>query len=179
MTSRAVSFRGGWLAGVLLIALAACAGSDAAVVEVGRPAPSYAAVDLQGDSVSLAGLRGRPVLLNIWATWCAPCREEIPYLQQLHDRHGAAGLEIVGVSVDTRGEERKIAEFAAEMGMTYPLWHDPDERVSAVFLALGVPASYLIDRDGVLRWRHLGVLRESNAAFQAALASALDAAAAR
>jgi hypothetical protein len=65
------------------------------------------------------------------------------------------------------------------MGMTYALWHDPDERVSAVFLALGVPASYLLDRDGVLRWRHLGVLRESNTKFQAALASALDTAGTR
>lgn len=179
MTSPVRSRRRRYLGVLLASALAACASADSAVVEEGRPAPSYAAVDLHGDSVSLAALHGRPVLLNIWATWCAPCKEEIPYLQQLHEQHGAEGLAVVGVSVDARGEERKIADFAADMGMTYALWHDPDERVSAVFLALGVPASYLIDRDGVLRWRHLGVLRESNAKFQASLASVLDTAATR
>lgn len=160
-----------WLS--LAAAVVGCSGGEAAVVEVGHPAPSYAAVALTGDSVSLRRLRGRPVLLNIWATWCAPCRVEIPYLERLHAEHRGAGLEVIGVSVDARGEEQKIGAFAREMGMTYPIWLDPDERVSALFLALGVPASYLIGRDGVLLWRHLGVLRDTNREFTAALAEAL------
>lgn len=168
----------GWLlsrrwAFLLAIAAAACSREPRAAVEVGLPAPAYGAIDLLGDSVSLARLRGRPVLINIWATWCAPCKEEIPYLERLHTEHRGAGLEVVGVSIDARGEEEKINAFAKEMGMTYPIWLDPVERVSTVFLALGVPASYLIGRDGVLLWRHLGVLRETNAQFKAALAEAL------
>lgn len=158
---------------LLAVVVAGCARDDRTVVEVGLPAPAYAAIDLSGDSVSLARLRGRPVLLNIWATWCAPCRQEIPYLERLHTEHAGAGLAVIGVSVDARGEEAKISTFAEEMGMTYPIWLDPGERVSTVFLALGVPASYLIGRDGVLLWRHLGVVRDTNAEFKAALAEAL------
>ena len=160
-----------WL--VTAVAVIGCSVGEGAVVEVGHPVPAYAAVNLSGDTVSLGRLRGRPVLLNIWATWCAPCRIEIPYLEQLHAEHGGAGLEVIGVSIDSRGEEEKIGEFAREMGMTYPIWFDPDQRVTSVMLSFGVPASYLIGRDGVLLWRHLGVLRDTDREFAAALAEAL------
>jgi peroxiredoxin len=154
-------------------AFAACGGAERPAVVVGGPAPEYAASLVAGDTISLASLRGKTVLLNVWATWCAPCKEEIPYLERLYGEQRSRGLEIVGISVDARGEEQKIAAFARDMRMTYPLWHDPDQRVMSVFLSIGVPASYLIDRDGVLRWKHLGVLRESNEQFNAALDAAL------
>jgi thiol-disulfide isomerase/thioredoxin len=156
---------------VLLIAIGGCAGAggEPARVEVGLEAPSYATRDLKGDSVSLALLRGKPVLLNVWATWCLPCKEEIPYLEKLHAEHAAKGLQIIGVSIDARGDEGKIEGFASDFRMTYPIWRDPDERVNTRFLAIGVPSTYLIDRDGVLRWKHLGTLRPTSAGFQAAL----------
>lgn len=157
---------------LLLLALAGCAGTGGelpARVEVGLEAPSYAARDLKGDSVSLALLRGKPVLLNVWATWCLPCKEEIPYLEKLHGAHAAKGLQIIGVSIDARGDEAKIESFARDFRMSYPIWRDPDERVNSRFLAIGVPSTYLIDRDGVLRWKHLGTLRPTSAGFQAAL----------
>ena len=158
----------------LLAGVLACAGSEPpARVEVGLEAPSYAARNLTGDSVSLALLRGKPVLLNVWATWCLPCKEEIPYLESLHAKHAAQGLQIVGVSVDARGEESKITEFAKDFRMTYPIWRDPDERVNSRFLAIGVPSTYLIDRDGILLWKHLGTLRPTTPGFAAALETAL------
>lgn len=156
--------------------LAACAGEDTASAgapEIGKPAPSYRAVSLTGDSVSLQQSRGRVVLLNVWATWCHPCREEIPVLQALHERYAARGLELVGVSVDARGEEDTIREFAADFRMTYPLWLDPDERVQSTFFAIGVPATFLIDRGGVLRWRHVGPVRATDSSLVRALERAL------
>jgi peroxiredoxin len=160
-----------WL---LLAVLAGCSRGEApSRVEVGIEAPSYAARNIKGDSVSLALLRGKPVLLNVWATWCLPCKEEIPYLESLYAKHAAQGLQIVGVSIDARGDEAKIESFARDFRMTYPIWRDPDERVNARFLALGVPSTYLIDRDGVLRWKHLGTLRPTSAGFQAALEEVL------
>lgn len=156
-----------------LLTLACAGGESRTAVEIGRPAPPYAAVSFSGDSVSLKSLRGKVVLLNIWATWCAPCKEEIPYLQRLHTEKAAQGLEVVGVSVDAEGEESKMSAFAQQFGMTYPLWHDPDQRVMSLFLAIGVPATYLIDREGVLVWRHLGVVRPTDERFQSALADAL------
>jgi thiol-disulfide isomerase/thioredoxin len=156
---------------LVVLSLAGCAGAggEPARVEVGLEAPAYAARDLKGDSVSLALLRGKPVLLNVWATWCLPCKDEIPYLEKLHGEHAAKGLQIVGVSIDARGDEEKIQSFAREFRMSYPIWRDPDERVNTRFLAIGVPSTYLIDRDGVLRWKHLGTLRPTTAGFQAAL----------
>ena len=142
-------------------------------VEIGQPAPRYAAKTLAGDSASTAALAGKVVLLNVWATWCAPCRAEIPYLQSLFEAHRAEGLEIVGVSVDARGQDAAIRDFAREFRMTYAIWRDPDERVQAVYMALGVPSSYLIDRTGVLRWRRLGTIHESDTTFTRALAAAL------
>lgn len=151
----------------------ACAAESAPRALVGDPAPRYAALTLAGDSVSTTALKGKVVLLNVWATWCAPCREEIPFLQSLYERHQGNGLEIIGVSVDARGQEETIHGFVKDFGMTYPIWRDPDERVQSLYMALGVPASYIIDRQGILRWRRLGIVRESDTTFTRALADAL------
>jgi cytochrome c-type biogenesis protein len=155
-----------------LVAIA-CSREAPPRVEIGQPAPRYAATTLAGDSASTAALAGKVVLLNVWATWCAPCRDEIPYLQSLYETHRAEGLEIVGVSVDARGQESGIREFANEFKMTYPIWRDPDERVQSLYMALGVPSSYLIDRAGVLRWRRLGTIRASDTTLTRALTDAL------
>ena len=157
---------------VALALLAGCR-AEPVPVRVGNAAPAYAATLMSGDSVRTSGFKGKVLLLNVWATWCAPCREEIPFLQTLYTTHHPGGLEIVGVSIDARGSDETITSFAREMGMTYPIWRDPDERVQSVFMALGVPATYLIDRLGVLRWRRLGVVRASDTTFSAALAAAL------
>lgn len=142
-------------------------------VEVGAPAPAYATVALNGDSVSLASLRGKVVLFNIWATWCHPCRAEIPELRALHAKYRDRGLELVGVSVDADGTDDAIKAFMDEFRMTYPIWRDPDERVSTRFLAIGVPATYLIDREGVLRWRKTGPIAPNDSALTAAVERAL------
>ncbi len=142
-------------------------------VAVGRPAPAYRGITLDGDSTSLEAVRGDVVLLNIWATWCEPCKRELPVLEQLHEQRAADGLRLIGVSVDAQGEERAVRSFATEYGLTYPIWLDPSERVTATFLAVGVPASYLIARDGTLLWRHVGPIRENDPELTRLLDSAL------
>jgi cytochrome c biogenesis protein CcmG/thiol:disulfide interchange protein DsbE len=172
------------LAVALLVAVAGCGGSDgggrdtagsgsSARVEVGAPTPAYATVTLDGDSVSLAGHRGRPVLLNVWATWCHPCRDEIPELQAIHERYASRGLVVAGVSVDSDGNDEAIRAFVKEFRMTYPVWRDPDERVSARFLVVGVPTTVLIDRDGILRWRRTGPVPPGDTVLIAAIERAL------
>ena len=138
-------------------------------VEVGLPAPAYATVSLAGDSVSLAKERGKVVLINIWATWCHPCRQEIPELRAIHDRYASRGLELIGVSVDTDGSDEAIKSFIKEFQMNYPIWRDPDERISTLFLAIGVPATFLIDREGVLRWRKTGPVAPNDTSLAAAI----------
>jgi cytochrome c-type biogenesis protein len=153
----------------------ACRGETPPPIEVGRPAPEYVATTIDGTPISLEAQRGKVVLLNIWATWCAPCREEIPALQDLHTQHASKGFEILGVSIDAPGEDEKVRAFASSYGVTYPIWRDPEDRVSSTFLAIGVPASYLIDRRGIVRWKHVGIVRPTHPTFAAVLDSALRA----
>jgi len=149
-------------------------GGGTGKVEVGAPAPAYRTVSLGGDSVSLAAVRGKVVLLNVWATWCHPCRDEIPELQAIHTKYQARGLELVGVSVDADGSDDAIRAFMTDFRMTYPVWLDPDERVSTQFLVVGVPATFLIDRSGVLRWRKTGPIQPNDSTLAAAIERALD-----
>lgn len=161
----------------VLVALALSALAGVACGEAGRddqaadrrPAPEYAAVTLAGDSVALADLRGQPVLLNVWATWCVPCRVEIPELQSLHEEHAAQGLRVVGVTVDSRAAIDDVRQFIQEFGMTYDVWWDPDHAVLNRFGGSGVPLTVLIDRDGSIAWRHLGMFQREDPELQAAL----------
>ena len=159
------------------LVLSACASqseNEPARVEIGQPAPAYAATSLSGDSVSLAAQKGKVVLLNVWATWCHPCREEIPELQQLHQRYQSRGLELIGVSVDAAGNDAGIQAFAKEFRMTYPIWRDPDERISTQFLILGVPATFVVDRQGVLRWRKMGPVAPGDTSLANAIERSLE-----
>ena len=157
-------------------ALSGCgpdAGRSPGPLDIGLAVPPYRTVALAGDSVSLAAERGKVVLLNVWATWCHPCRDEIPELQKLHERYGKRGLELVGVSVDVDGSEDTIREFMSEFRMTYPIWRDPAERISAQFLVVGVPTTFLIDRRGILRWRKTGPIPPGDTTLTSALERAL------
>ncbi|MGH7448989.1 MAG: TlpA family protein disulfide reductase [Longimicrobiales bacterium] len=123
-------------------------------LSAGDAAPAFGAPVLDGDSLHLASLRGHPVLLNVWATWCPPCREEMPALQALHERFGSRGLRILGVSVDSHGSEETIRRFLREGGYSFTILHDPSDAVSRQFRTIGVPETFLIDSAGrvVRRW---------------------------
>lgn len=159
---------------VLAAATVACARSDApAPPRMGSPVPSYEAVDLQGEMVSLESLKGQVVLLNMWATWCAPCRQETPFLQELYEQHEAEGFRIVGASMDTGSAADQVEMFKEEYGVTYTILLDPQMRGMDSYQVLGLPATFLIDREGILRWMKYGPLDETDSEFQQALEDAL------
>ncbi|HEX6133428.1 MAG TPA: TlpA disulfide reductase family protein [Longimicrobiales bacterium] len=141
---------------VLVLTSLACAPEEDGYrpLAAGDPVPAFAAPTLAGDTLRLAALRGRPVLLNVWATWCPPCREEMPGLQQLHERYSGRGLNVIGVSVDSRGAEDAIDRFLQEGGYTFTILHDASDAVSREFRTIGVPETFLIDGGGriVRRW---------------------------
>src|SRR5690606_2860792 len=120
---------------LLVLALAAACGgpADYRPVATGDRAPDYAAATLAGDTISLEGLRGQAVLVNSGATWCPPCREEMPELQALEDEYGPRGLRVVGVSIDGRGAEDAVRSFLEDYGIAFTILHDPDERVTRRF----------------------------------------------
>jgi thiol-disulfide isomerase/thioredoxin len=142
------------------LAVAGCEGGG--VPSVGDAAPAYAAATVDGKPVSLEGLRGRTVLLNVWATWCHPCRAEMPDLERLHQANAARGLHLVGVTVDDAGMTGEIRDFIQEFGVTYDIWHDPSQDVASTFATVGVPTTFLISREGKLLWKHVGPLKSDD-----------------
>jgi cytochrome c-type biogenesis protein len=136
-------------------------------------ATPYAVADLQGDTVSLESLRGEVVLMNLWATWCAPCRAETPYLQSVFEERRDEGFRIVGVSMDTGNAADQVAMFVDEYEVTYTILHDGQMRGMELYQVLGLPATFLIDREGVLRWMRYGPIPEDDPDFLAALDAVL------
>lgn len=124
-------------------------------LEPGDEAPVFEASTLDGDDFNSADLVGAPYMLNIWATWCAPCRHEMPELQELHDRYADEGFKVVGVSVDDRGARETIREFVDEIGVDFPIYHDPSWEIADKYgLTRGLPGTFLMDSEGrfVRRW---------------------------
>ena len=135
--------------------------------------PDVQAVTLDGDAMALSDLRGQVVLVNLWATWCAPCRFETPFLQSLYDEYRERGFEIVGISVDDAGFEDVVREFTGEYGVTYTILHDPEMRSMDAFHAIGLPATYLVGRDGTIRFVRVGPVSEEDREFFDVLEAAL------
>jgi DsbE subfamily thiol:disulfide oxidoreductase len=156
--------------------LAACDVPRGGAVQVGAQAPAYAAETLDGEREALSRMRGKPVLLNVWATWCHPCREEIPALEQLHRAYGPRGLQVIGVSIDQGDQEQGIREFMQEFGASYPVWLDPDGEVQTVFSTVGVPSTFLIGPDGEMLWKHVGPVKADDAELLRLIEKSLPAA---
>lgn len=122
----------------------------------GNPAPDWSSRSLDGTTLSLADYRGQVVLLNIWATWCAPCLREMPALQELQDEFGSQGLTVIGASIDRGSARGQVEQFIGEQQIGFRILLDPDQTVMEAFRAIGVPESILIDREGTIRHRWLG-----------------------
>ena len=146
---------------VAALTATACGGgsSDTPRAEAGEAAPTFSTFDLEGRPVALADYRGKVVLLNFWASWCAPCREEFPRLKAVHGRDDVV---VLGVVFDD--SKRKAAAFMQEQGATWPGLVDPDHDIAdayGVFKKPGIPVTWAIDADGVARARHLGPLTDA------------------
>ena len=105
---------------------------------------------------TLTDYRGDVVLLNIWATWCIPCRTEMPSIQAVHQSLGPKGLKVVAISIDDEGAEQKIQDFAKEFNLTFEMLHDPAGTIQGIYRTTGVPETFVIGRDGVIRKKWIG-----------------------
>ncbi len=130
---------------------------DSYGVAVGKKAPDFRVVDLAtGDTVSLRGqYAGQVTLVNIWATWCGPCREEMPSMEAAYKELAPRGFKVAAVSIDESDSEGVLA-FGAEMGVTFDLLQDRSGEIQRVYQTTGVPESFLLDRDGVIVKRIIG-----------------------
>jgi peroxiredoxin len=130
------------------------AGASGPAAQHGQPAPDWALQDLSGNMVRLSDLRGQVVLVNLWATWCQPCLAEMPDLAALYLAHKDEGFVVLGVNSQERPET--VAGFLARSPLPYPVLLDPDLRVARAFAMNSLPASFVIDRRGVLRETLIG-----------------------
>jgi len=133
-------------------------------LDVGSRMPEIGLQTLDGSSVTAASLKGKVVLVDFWATWCGPCKAEMPVLQQLHARYQKQGLVVVGISVDR--EKAALAPYLKNLGVSFPVAHDPQHQVAERFEPQKMPSSFIVDRQGVVRFIHAGFHPGDAATFE-------------
>jgi cytochrome c biogenesis protein CcmG/thiol:disulfide interchange protein DsbE len=123
--------------------------------EIGKPAPDFELSSLDGQVVSLSDFRGKPVFLNFWATWCGPCRFEMPLIQEMYEGLSSEGLVVLAVNL--REDPAKVREFMATFGFTFPVLMATSHEVPLAYNIRGIPATFLIDENGIIQDIKIGV----------------------
>jgi thiol-disulfide isomerase/thioredoxin len=124
--------------------------------EIGSRMPDFSVKDLQGREISSADLRGKVVLIDFWATWCQPCKKEMPGYQKILDRYGAKGFAVIGFKFDTMADTEDPLSFAKKIGVRYPLAVAPDDLKQKFGGIEGLPTTMLYDRQEILRKKVIG-----------------------
>lgn len=129
-------------------------------IEAGARAPVFSAQTIDETPVSrtLDDYKGRVVILNIWATYCIPCRVEMPALEALHQEFKERGLSVVAVSVDSPGMESEIRKFASDYKLSFDILYDPSGKIQEVYKTVGVPETFVIGRDGIITRKEWGAI---------------------
>ena len=141
--------------------------------QAGFQAPDFRLPTPSGETISLADLRGQPVLINLWASWCPPCREEMPAIQRVYQDYQSRGFVVLAVNATSQDSLPSALEFVSDLGLTFPILLDSDSVVSEdLYQVLGLPTSVLIGRDGTVRAIRIGILdlQELEGTLQAFLA---------
>ena len=146
----------------------------AQTADVGQAMPAYTTDLLDGKKFDIAAERGNVVFLNLWATWCGPCRYEIPELQSLHQKYASRGFKVVGISLDDTGAGG-VKQFVSQHSMTYPVAYDPDGKIATIFQSSVLPTSVIVDRSGQIVWKKFGAVSMDDPSLTEALTKALDA----
>jgi thiol-disulfide isomerase/thioredoxin len=136
------------VAAALAISLPALGGSPAG------PAPGFTLASREGQDVSLAQYKGQVVMLNFWASWCGPCRQEMPLLESIYKKYNKAGFTLIGVNVEP--DSQKANEWLKATPVSFPILYDKDSKVSKLYDVAGMPSTVIIDRSGNLRVLHRG-----------------------
>ena len=140
-------------------------------IDLGKPAPDFERVDSKDQSVKLSNYLGKVVYLDFWASWCVPCRETFPWMNQLQEKYGKDGFEVVAVNIDTKkgDADRFLAQFPAHFTVLF----DPKRGVAKTYALKGMPTAFLIDRAGNVVSTHLGFQKDRAGELEAHIAKAL------
>jgi len=123
---------------------------------IGEPAPDFTLKSRSGENVKLSELRGEVVMINFWASWCAPCRQEMPLLEDIYKKYSELGFVLLGVNVEE--DSSKAAELLREIPVSFPILYDNTNEVTKLYKVVAMPTTVMVDRDGTLRYLHRGYL---------------------
>ena len=140
------------LAGCLALFITACGESQ--VATVGKPAPDFDTVDLKGDVWSLSKLRGKVVFVNFWATWCSPCREEMPSMQRLYAKMPKDKFEMIALF--NNDKKSVVRNFVSQLGLTFPILSDEFNFAGPKYGLTGLPETFIVDKQGIVREKFIG-----------------------
>lgn len=161
---------------ILLAAASPFTGDAAAADRDQGPAPAFTLESTTGERMTLAAALERgPVIVDFWATWCGPCKQSLPELQQLYERYGERGLTILAISTDEPRNRPKISSTARSLGLTFPILIDADKRAAQLYRVESIPMTFLIDREGRIRSLHRGFRRGDTGILEQELLPLLDA----
>jgi peroxiredoxin len=135
----------------LLAALVALA-VPASATDGSPPAPAFTLANRAGGETSLASLKGQVVMINFWASWCGPCRQEFPALDEIYGKYKPMGFEMIGINVES--EKADAERFLGKTPVSFPILFDPDNKVSGSYGVSAMPTTFLVDRQGRVRWQH-------------------------
>jgi len=139
-----------WLTGLCIVLLAA----ETFAVGLREEAPDFTLKSLDGSNLRLEEYRGQVVLINFWASWCGPCRQEMPVLDRLHHRYEDTGFAVLGINVE--GDSGSAREIVDKTNVTFPILLDDEQKVSELYSLEAMPSTVVVDRDGVIRYIHRG-----------------------
>ena len=148
--------RVGSLRAIACAVFAVVAGTASSAIAPATTAPDFTLHAMGGPNLRLKEQRGRVVMVNFWATWCGPCRQEMPQLNRLYEKYKSSGFVLLGVNVDD--DTSKAAEVATKLGVTFPVLLDTEKTVSKLYDLSTMPSTVIIDRDGKVRYVHRGYL---------------------
>ncbi len=123
---------------------------------IGNPAPDFTLKSRSGENVKLSELRGEVVMINFWASWCAPCRQEMPLLEDIYKKYSELGFVLLGVNVEE--DASKAMELLREIPVSFPILYDNANEVSKRYKVVAMPTTVMVDRDGTMRYLHRGYL---------------------
>ena len=148
-----------------------CIVVPAIAVDLGKPAPDFELPSARNENIKLSGYKGKVVYLDFWASWCVPCRETFPFMNQLREKFANAGLEIVAVNIDTKRPDAD--KFLAQIPAEFTILFDAKRAVAKNYELKGLPTTFLIDRDGNVVSTHLGFQKDRAGELEAHIAKAL------
>lgn len=160
---------------IALFAATRLLGNELFPLEVGSKAPDFKAVTLDSTphTKTLADYKGKVLLVNVWATWCEPCRVEMPSLEKLHKEFGPRGLNVVAISIDAPGSEQQIRDFVKELNLTFQVLHGSEDEIKPAFQTTGYPETFVIGREGTIRKKVIGAADWSSDANRALITELL------